>query len=263
MSVCSNSNGSRVDDGDASDAGSGCAQTFGQIVVINLKARTDRLRAFEDSMQAAGIDCNKERVVRFEAIEMPQKGWLGCTRSHIAVLERAIAQQWPRLTVFEDDFQWRCNGNVVSAVSGTLSQLPAQFDVFLLDAFVRDSEPIEPTASAGAVSDIVRATATAGTANVPERVRQASVAAGYIVQQHYFATLLANFRESEALQEQQLLTRDDYHSKWWCALDQHWQWLQGAPDARWFTTKPPFGMQASGFSDIESQYVQHDYQRPK
>jgi GR25 family glycosyltransferase involved in LPS biosynthesis len=72
------------------------------IVYINLDERTDRRVHVEKQLVRA---FPLERIQRFSAIRAA-KGAIGCSRSHIAVLELAKANGWPNVLVVEDDFTW-------------------------------------------------------------------------------------------------------------------------------------------------------------
>lgn len=46
------------------------------------------------------------KVIRFDAIK-DVEGYIGCTKSHIAVLKMAIEHKWPNVLIVEDDMQWK------------------------------------------------------------------------------------------------------------------------------------------------------------
>jgi GR25 family glycosyltransferase involved in LPS biosynthesis len=77
----------------------------GRLFVINLTKRTDRLQHFNAMCQRTGLTS----VQRFEAVGDLRdesgriNGNMGCVASHRALLEMQIANQWPRLFIFEDD----------------------------------------------------------------------------------------------------------------------------------------------------------------
>ncbi len=57
-----------------------------KVVYINLAKRTDRRESIEFQLKKVGVP--PEKIIRFEAIEN-ENGTLGCTLSHISVMEMA------------------------------------------------------------------------------------------------------------------------------------------------------------------------------
>ena len=64
------------------------------VVYINLDHRTDRRQHMEKEVSIFP----SERVTRFSAIKHDY-GAIGCTRSHIAVLEMAISSDWKNVLI--------------------------------------------------------------------------------------------------------------------------------------------------------------------
>jgi glycosyl transferase family 25 len=75
--------------------------TIEQVVYINLEHRTDRREQVERELSI--FPC--EKVLRFNAIKH-KKGHIGCSLSHIAVLEMAIEKNWNNILIVEDDMIW-------------------------------------------------------------------------------------------------------------------------------------------------------------
>ena len=81
-------------------------ESFGfvdKIVYINLAQRKDRDQHIRAQLKQVGIPDNK--IVRFDAIKH-DRGQIGCTLSHIAVLKMAIREGWSNMLVLEDDALW-------------------------------------------------------------------------------------------------------------------------------------------------------------
>ena len=72
-----------------------------KVVYINLEKRKDRLVQIQQELSIFP----PEKVQRFNAISH-EKGLIGCVKSHIAVLEMAISQNWKNVLIVEDDMQW-------------------------------------------------------------------------------------------------------------------------------------------------------------
>jgi hypothetical protein len=83
------------------------------------------------------------------------------------------------------------------------------------------------------------------------RLTNCQCCTGYIVQQHYYDTLIANFREGIT----KLLS--DPTNKREFAVDMYWKRLQ--PKDRWYMIVPPTVVQVEGFSDIEKRETNYKH----
>ena len=191
-----------------------------KVVYINLNERTDRRAAVEAELLKV---FPAERVERFAAIRNA-KGAIGCSLSHLAVLERAKAAGWANVLVVEDDLVWS-------------------------DDLERSAAHVEGTAWGGDW-DVVLLGGTFVDCTAEGRVREAQSGVCYLVRQEYFDTLIANLREGV----EGLIRGGDYKV---FALDQFWKRLQ--PVNRWWVALPMACFQRPDFSDIEGQHV--DYRR--
>jgi len=75
-----------------------------KVVYINLERCPERNEKMKDVLKPFG-----DKVIRFNAIDVPEKGHYGCTSSHIAVLEMAIQNLWSNVLIVEDDIEWNHN----------------------------------------------------------------------------------------------------------------------------------------------------------
>jgi hypothetical protein len=103
----------------------------GNIFVINLARRPDRLEHFTAEMVRAGVT----RFERFDAVDAgPDMGNHGCTASHRAVMDLIVARGLRRAFVFEDDATLRpqFRDSFQAEFEGTARRLPADWDMFYL-----------------------------------------------------------------------------------------------------------------------------------
>jgi glycosyl transferase, family 25 len=175
-------------------------------VYINLDRRTDR-----DNHMKEMTRCLGDKVIRFSAIEH-NPGFVGCTKSHIAILEMAIQNKWKNVLILEDDAVW----NKINQGYSTLRELTSKdYDVIVLGGtFVEHNQ---------------------------SRLINCKSTVGYLVNSKYYKTLLENFKEGlKHLEETNDLTN--------FAIDSFWAPLQARD--KWFVVSPCLIYQKPDHSDI-------------
>jgi len=192
-----------------------------KVVYINLESRTDRRIEIEEEL--AIFPSNK--ILRFNAIK-EWNGHHGCSKSHIAVLEMALKENWSNVLIIEDDAKWN-NFDEGYTILEKLTQSP--YDVISLGGIGGYVDPITFKAF------------------------NFQTATAYLVSKHYYNTLLANFKEGLQI----LLESTTYHSRG--CLDQYWKQLQFKDN--WFRIYPHLLYQRPSYSDIIKSHV--DYTGPK
>jgi len=188
------------------------------VVYINLDHRTDR-RAEVDAELAQYFPA--EKITRFSAIQRAN-GALGCTASHIAVLEMAKANQWKNVLVVEDDAMWKPEN--FEEAYGTLERLSDAYDVIMLSS----------TFTRWYLGSL--------------KLISGKTTAAYMVNSHYYDTLLSNFKEGLALFE---VSQDNGAH----AVDTYWCTLQEKDN--WFVVIPSLMQQRPGYSDIVKQFTDY------
>lgn len=136
-----------------------------KIVYINLEHRQDR----RDIMKKFFVEGNipEDKVIRYSAIRTA-KGYIGCLKSHTAVLQMAKDNGWKNVLILEDDLEW-FNLDSQYNVLKELTNLPRWDVIQLVGWYVKYDFPrIYDTMNAGA----------------------------YLVNNHYYDTLLRNRYES-------------------------------------------------------------------
>jgi len=189
-----------------------------KIVYINLQHRTDR----NQSIQKELLKCfSAENIQRFDAFKH-ERGAIGCTKSHIAVLEMAIQQKWKNILIMEDDMVWF--NDFESRLPILKKKLQEEYDVIVLAG----GSPVYNTETLKLV--------------------KCHCTGAYIVHSNYYTILLQNFKEGLAQLERYYGKTDENN------IDMYWHRLQGKDN--WFFIQllynPP------GFSDIQKCYVNYN-----
>jgi glycosyl transferase family 25 len=189
---------------------------------INLERRTDR--RVEAEAEFANMNM---AVERFSAIEHSSPA-IGCSLSHLAVLNLARERGYELVMIFEDDFEFLISKEEWREL---LTKLPEKYDVVMICCGI-----VKPGIEYNEIFD---------------RVRDVQQTAGYIVHSRFYDQLISNFEEGI----QKFTQNPSVH--WLYALDQHWKQLQG--QCEWFSFKKKIGKQRAGFSDIAQSFVVYDY----
>jgi glycosyl transferase family 25 len=185
-----------------------------KVVYINLEKRQDRNEHMKTMTETFG-----NKVLRFDAIQ-ETPGYLGCAQSHIRVLELAVRENWKNVLILEDDAEWNSLEKNYKRLQDLSTQ---QYDVLLLGGVAVHKDNTE-------------------------RVYSSQTATSYLIQNHYYSTLLANFKQAYVG-----LKEKGYGS---FAIDQHWKQLQRVD--RWYIISNPCMIyQKPDYSDIEQQYVDY------
>ena len=204
---------------------------------INLDRRMDRRQQVEQELASLGI--SQPFIQRFKAIEMTN-GSVGCSMSHLHLLQRAYNEGWPYIMIVEDDIQF-LQPDIF------LKQSNMFFDVFRRKEDGIGTEPLW---------DVLL---LAGN-NVPPyiqngdfsvRVSHCQTTTGYIVRAHYLPTLIENVK----IGIHKLLMSPENHFHF--AIDKYWLPLQKKD--RWYLVTPLTVVQRDGYSDIEGK--EKDYSR--
>lgn len=193
------------------------------VLYINLEKRKDRRTHVEKELESLGIP--KQKIERYKAIEN-KNGAIGCTLSHIMCLKIAIQRGLKNVMIVEDDI---CFTDKEFFRSSFPKIFNYSFDVFMLGVNLFDYEPIDETMI---------------------RVLGAGTTTGYIVQSHYFETLLSNYKQGLEL----LLKTNDKSQ--YCIDSYTIRTLQHID--RWMTFKNLTVTQVYDYSDIESRNVSYD-----
>ena len=194
---------------------------FNHVIYINLEHRIDRKEHVEEQLLSIGI----KAPIRFNAIKL-QNGALGCSMSHLKCLQTAKDNKWPQVLICEDDIHFL---NPILFLTQLKSFLrlnkPNTWDVVLLAG--NNMLPYEKN----------------GMNSI--KVHHCLTTTGYIVQEHYYDTLIQNYKEGI-----QKLMREPDNKKMY-AIDKYWIKLQETD--KWFLITPLSVVQMEDYSDIEGK----------
>jgi len=185
---------------------------------INLDSRPDRKAHVEAQLKLVGI-----KASRFKAIRM-NNGAVGCSMSHLKCLEIAKDNNWEHVLIVEDDITFLDPTLFVNNFTSFLNNNKS-FDVALL--------------AGNNVPPYVRVDDTC------IKISRCQTTTGYIVQRHYYDTVIKNIREGIL----KLMHEPDKHVLY--AIDKFWFCLQEKDN--WYLITPPTVVQREDYSDIEKR----------
>lgn len=196
-----------------------------RIMYINLNRRTDRRAEIEQELNSMGL---VENTIRFEAIDRPGKGIVGCTYSHLGCLKYAREQHWKNVLILEDDFTFTVDKETFEKRLTDFFDTDLSYDVCMLSYVLQQSTPTEyPFLT---------------------KVLEAQTASGYIVHQKFYDALIDLYEFFTPL-------LDETNQHWLYANDQIWKKLQ--PTSEWYCLER-CGKQRPGYSDNAQCYFDYD-----
>jgi glycosyl transferase family 25 len=198
-------------------------EEFENTFYINLEHRTDRKEHVEKELSNLGI----KNAKRFNAIKMAN-GAIGCTMSHIKVLQDAKKNGLPYIIICEDDIQFTNPQLFKTQINGLLSS-GENWDVILiagnnLPPYTRINE-------------------------FCVKVNQCQTTTGYIVKASYYDALIDNMREGV----KKLMNEPNRHFIY--AIDKYWFSLQQKD--KWLLITPLTVVQRVDYSDIERKMTNY------
>lgn len=195
------------------------------VYFINLEHRVDRL--YMTKQELAKLKPNIG--TRFNAIKAAS-GAVGCSMSHIKCLEQAKNNNLPHVFICEDDICF-LNPQLLMKNLQTFCENIPDWDVLVIGG-----NTVPPYQQIG---------------DYCARVFNNQTLTGYIVREHYYDKLIANFREGL----KKLIANPENKREY--AIDMYWKRLQ-TTDLYYFIT-PPTVSQREGFSDIEKRQTNYTH----
>ena len=189
---------------------------------INLSEREDRKTHVLQEFTKLGISGE-----RFNAIKT-KNGCVGCTISHIKCLELAKSNDWEQVFICEDDIEFT-NPQLFLENLNKFYNEGISWDVIVVGG--NNCPPFQK------ISDFCI------------RAYNIQTTTGYIVNKHYYDTLINNFKEGL----KNLLKEPENKKKY--AIDMYWKLLQQSD--KWYFIIPPTVIQINDYSDIEERIVNY------
>lgn len=193
------------------------------IFYINLEHRKDRKEHVETQLKSVGLT----QFERFNAVKL-SNGRVGCSMSHLQCLKLAKERNYDHLLICEDDTTFlnpTLFKNQINTFFQNININIKKWDVLLLGGNnVPPYQPIDDTCI---------------------RVSHCQTTTCYLVQNHYFDTLIANIKEGI----QHLMREPDNHRYY--AIDMYWLQLQKKDI--WLLIVPLSVIQKEDYSDIEQR----------
>jgi len=202
------------------------------VYYINLEERVDRKVFVETELKKM-----KWKYERFNAIKH-ERGALGCSLSHLAIIEMAKEKNLDYVVILEDDIQFlqpEKYNKLLIDFRNFVESNSLDYDVFLIATNILDKEngiiPIN---------------------NYIYRVKASYSATGYIVKRHYYDKIIANYKEGIRLFIENPTVAGKYE------LDVYWIKLQMVD--KWFIIYPRTVNQRESYSNIlncMTDYTKH------
>lgn len=187
---------------------------------INLDHRTDRNEHVTNQLTTLGLTTAE----RFKAIKM-ENGAVGCSMSHLKILDDAVKNNWDHVLIMEDDITFLEPEIFKTNFNTFLQRQQNNWDVILLAG--NNMPPYDPIDE------------------VSIRVKRCQTTTGYIVNGHYIKKL----RDNVKMGLTHLLHKPASHTLY--AIDKFWFVLQNVD--KWFLIIPPTIIQREDYSDIEKR----------
>jgi glycosyl transferase family 25 len=201
-----------------------------RIIYINLDSRKDRENKLLEHLYSYGIP--KSKIERFPAIKH-EKGDIGCSMSHLKVIENAIDKSYNNILVLEDDFEFSLSKNEINDIFNNFFQkFNSRFDVLQLTYWY---------------TCIVKKTKIENFF----KVTKCDTTSGYLVNKRFFYKLKKNFEDGL---KNLILTREqtiNHYNQY--NIDEYMNILQN--NSIWLVHIPFIGHQIESFSDIRNEYT--------
>ena len=194
------------------------------IFYINLASRPDRKVFFENQMKMVGLKAN-----RFNAIKN-QIGAIGCSLSHLYLLQHAKKNNLDHILIMEDDIMFLNPQIFIQNINNFLSKHHNNFDVLLI--------------AGNNMGEYTRIDENC------VKITHCQTTTGYLVKKHYYDKLIDNYKTGIQKFIKNVNLKLEY------AIDQYWCKLQCIDN--WYLLTPLTVSQKPDYSDIEKQKINYN-----
>lgn len=191
---------------------------------INLEHRTDRKQHVENELNNIGI-----KVERFNAIKM-ENGAVGCSMSHLKLLQEAQKNNLEHILIVEDDIKFLNPELFKTQFNKFIEKNGNNWDVIL---FAGNNMPPYQKIDDTCI-----------------KVTRCQTTTGYLVNGHYIKVLAQNVKMGLTHLLQKPVEVNLF------AIDKFWFVLQN--NSRWFLITPPTVVQREDYSDIEKKVTNYE-----
>lgn len=200
-----------------------CLDDITNTFYINLEHRTDRKEHVENELNNIGI-----KATRFNAIKMTN-GAIGCSMSHLKLLENAKKNQLSHILIVEDDITFLDPSLFKTQINKFFELHNNNWDVILFAG--NNMPPFE----------IIDDTCV--------KVNRCQTTTGYLVNGHYINVLISNIKMGLT----HLINKPNESVKY--AIDKFWFVLQN--NSKWYLITPLTVVQREDYSDIEKRITNY------
>lgn len=201
-----------------------CAYDLSNVYYINLIERYDRKILVEDELYNLNW-----KYERFNAIKL-KDGRVGCSMSHLKLLEMAKKNNMDYIVIVEDDIMFTKSVQYKEMLE-KFNNMNINYDVLLLAGNLR-----LPFTKIN--KDVLKIT-------------KAWTTTGYIVKKHYYDRLITNIRDGI----KKLMSNPNEHHLY--AIDAYWQQLQATDN--WYILTPRTITQRPNYSTIEKRFTDYNH----
>ena len=200
-----------------------CLDDIKHAFYINLEHRVDRKTHIENQLLTIGL-----KAIRFNAIKM-ENGAVGCSMSHLKILQNAVNNNLEHVLILEDDIQFLQPDVFKEQFNKFIKNHKNDWDVIL---FAGNNIPPYETVDETCI-----------------KVKKCQTTTGYLVNGHYIKILMQNVKMGIT----NLIHRPTEHSSY--AIDKFWFALQNID--KWYLISPVTVIQLEGYSDIEKKQTNY------